>query len=219
MKKKENLQLRLLKLFKENKCLTINELSNSLHYAVISVRLILKDHGYYSSFTHNSKWYTLRTIPVFEKNGLWFHDNIGFSRHGNLSQTIYYFVNQSRQGLTAKEISEIILMPCHPVLNMMYKKGQIDRVNTRNGFVYISKEKHKSERQTYLISQSEKFPLPSDADAVKILVEMIKNPTYTADELSSSLGDKITCKPESITHLLQYHELEKKTRKRREKSF
>jgi len=218
MKRKKKLQLSLLKLFQENKCMTINELSNSLDYSVISVRLILKDYGYYSSFSHNSKWYTLRTIPVFEENGLWFHNNIGFSMHGNLSQTICNFVHQSRHGLTAKEISEIILMPCHPVLNMMYKKGKINRVNTRKGFIYISKAKCESERQTQLISQAERFPLPSDADAVKILIELIKNPTYTVDELSSNLREKITCASESITHFLLYHKLEKK-KNRRKKFF
>jgi len=31
---------------------------------------IVKKIGYYSSFTHNGKWYTLQDIPEFDTNGL-----------------------------------------------------------------------------------------------------------------------------------------------------
>ena len=205
---------RFLKLFQEQKCLTLEALGKSLDYSVRSIQRLLKKTGYYSSFTHNSKWYVLRETPSFSETGLWFHNEIGFSKHGNLNRTIYYFVNQSSQGLTAKEISEIITIACHPVLTVMHKKGMIDRIKTRRGFVYISQEKRIKERQEHLIAQSKKRPFPSDSDAVRILVELIKNPSYTAEDLSSSLGDEITCETESITRLLQHHELEKKTRKR-----
>jgi hypothetical protein len=211
MKKKEILYSKLSKLLKENICLTIEELRKSLNYSIISVRMFLKEIGYYSSFTHNSKWYTLQSIPAFDENGLWFYNKIGFSKHGNLTQTIIYFVNKSPHGLSAKKIYEIISMPCHAILNTMYKKDQIDRINTKSGFVYISKEELKREQQACLILQSKESPLPSDADAVRILVELIKNPDYTANELALSLLDKVACKPKSIARLLQYHELGKKT--------
>jgi hypothetical protein len=81
-------------------------------------------------------WYTLHSIPSFNKRGLWFYQEIGFSKHGNLNQTISHFVNKSSQGLTAKELLEILLIPCHPVLNSMYKKNQIDRFNTLRGYVF-----------------------------------------------------------------------------------
>lgn len=210
MKKKEILHAKLSKLLKENICLTIEKLRKSLNYSIISVRIFLKEIGYYSSFTHNSKWYTLQSIPFFDENGLWFYNKIGFSKHGNLNQTIIFFVNKSPHGLSARKIYEIISIPCHTVLGTMYKNGQINRIRAKSGFVYISKEKQKRESQTRLILQSEEPPLPSDADAVQILVELIKNPDYTASELASSLLDKVSCKPKSIARLLQYHELEKK---------
>ena len=201
----------LLKLFYDKKCLTLEALAEPLDYSIRSVQRLLKKTGYYSSFTHNSKWYVLQTTPSFNEMGLWFYKNIGFSKHGNLSQTIFYFINKSHQGLTAKEISEIISVPCHPVLNMMYKKNKIDRLSTKGGFTYVSKEEQKKERQASLVLQVDKSYLPSDADAVSILVELIKKPGYTPDELYSSLAGRITCKPKSVILLLQYHKLEKKT--------
>jgi len=127
MTKIENPKAHFLTLFDQKKCLTIEEISQSLDYSFISIRRFLKAIGYHSSFTDNGKWYTLLTIPSFNKKGLWFHQKIGFSMHGNLNQTILHFINTSRQGLTAKELSDILSTPCPPVLNVMYKKKKIDR--------------------------------------------------------------------------------------------
>jgi len=218
--KKKNLHLKLSKLFKEKKCCTIEELSKSLDYSIISVRIYLKKIGYYSSFTHNNKWYTLKRIPSFDEQGLWFYKKIGFSKHGNLNQTILNFINRSSQGLSAKKISEIILQPCHSVLNMMYTKGKIDRINTKSGYVYLSIDEKKRAQQTDIVLKSKESPFPSDADAVQIFVKLIKNPDYTADELVSSLKGKIITKnPESIKRLLRYHKLEKKTSRPLKKFF
>ena len=65
----------LAELFKQEKCYTINQLSGRLNYSLISIRRFLKVIGYYTSFTHNSKWYTLRSIPSFNKNGIWFYQD------------------------------------------------------------------------------------------------------------------------------------------------
>ena len=91
----------LAKLFRRKKCYTIKQLSDRLDYSLISIRRFLKVMGYYSSFTHNSKWYTLRSIPCFDKNGIWFYQDIGFCKHGNLNQTIGRFIDKSFKGLTA----------------------------------------------------------------------------------------------------------------------
>jgi len=68
----------LQKLFAQRQCWTIEELVRRLDYSAISVRRFLKGIGYFSSFTHNSKWYTLSTIQLFDKYGLCFFDNSGF---------------------------------------------------------------------------------------------------------------------------------------------
>jgi hypothetical protein len=87
-------QNQLSELFKQKKCYTIEQLSHRLNYSLISIRRFLKVIGYYSSFTHNSKWYTLRSIPSFDNIGIWFYQDIGFCKHGNLNQTIWPFYRQ-----------------------------------------------------------------------------------------------------------------------------
>ncbi len=214
MKKNKNPQDRLVLLFDQEKCWTIEELTHSLNYSTISIRRFLKDIGYYSSFTHNSRWYTLHSIPLFNKRGLWFYQDIGFSKHGNLKQTISNFVNKSPQGLTAKELYEILLIPCHPVLNQMYKKIQIDRFNTQRGFVYLSIDDKKRQRQLHrlqsqLMRAKEAESLNAQA-AVYVLVEYIKHPEASVDELSKAVEKKeVKASPEAITRLFQEHDLKK----------
>jgi hypothetical protein len=41
--------------------------------AVVSVRRLLAQVGYHSSFTHNAGWYTLAGMPRFGRDGLWFY--------------------------------------------------------------------------------------------------------------------------------------------------
>ncbi len=214
MKKNKNPQDRLVLLFDQKKCWTIEELTHSLNYSTISIRRFLKDIGYYSSFTHNSMWYTLHSIPSFNRRGLWFYQNIGFSKHGNLKQTIFNFVSKSPQGLTAKDLFEILLIPCHPVLSQMYKKNQIDRFNTQRGFVYLSIDDRKRQRQFNLL-QSQLFTVKEPESlnaqaAVSVLVEHIKHPKASVVELSKAVEKReVKASPEAITVLFKEHDLKK----------
>jgi len=159
-------------------------------------------------------WYTLHSIPSFNKRGLWFCQEIGFSKHGNLKQTIFHFVSKSSQGLTAKELFDILLIPCHPVLNQMYKKDQIDRFNTQSGFVYLSIDHKKRQRQlhrlqSHLITAKEPESLNAQA-AVYVLVEYIKHPEASVAELSKAVEKKeVKASPEAIARLFKEHELKK----------
>jgi len=202
MKKNKNPHDRLVLLFDKKICWTIEELTRSLDYSTISIRRFLKTIGYYSSFTHNSMWYTLHSIPI------------GFSKHGNLKQTIFNFVSKSPQGLTAKDFFEILLIPCHPVLNQMYKKNQIDRFNTQRGFVYLSIDDKKKQRQlkrlqSRLFTVKESESLNAQA-AVYVLVEYIKHPEASVAELSKAVEKReVKAPPEAITMLFKEHDLKK----------
>lgn len=214
MKKNKNPRDRLVLLFDQKKCWAIKELTHSLNYSTISIRRFLKDIGYYSSFTHNSMWYTLHSIPSFNKRGLWFYQDIGFSKHGNLKQTIFNFASKSPQGLTAKDLFEILLIPCHPVLNQMYKKNQIDRFNTQRGFVYLSIDNKKRQRQlnrlqSQLFTAKESESLNAQA-AVYVLVEYIKHPEASVAELSKAVEKReVKASPGAITMLFKEHDLKK----------
>jgi hypothetical protein len=206
-------QNQLAELFKRKKCYTIEQLSHCLNYSLISIRRFLKVIGYYSSFTHNSKWYTLRSIPAFDNNGIWFYQDIGFCKHGNLNQTIDRFIDKSFQGLTAKDLFNILSVPCHPVLNQMYKKEKIDRYNTPKGFVYLSVSESKKRLQLkrlQVLTPPKKIERLNPQTAVYILVEFIKNPEASFFELSIAVEKKgVKASQQAVAQLFKDYDLKK----------
>ena len=203
----------LAELFSQEKCYTIDQLSQRLNYSLISIRRFLKVMGYYSSFTHNSKWYTLRSIPSFDNNGIWFYQDIGFCKHGNLNQTIGRFIDKSFQGLTAKDLFNILSVPCHPVLNQMYKKKKIDRFNTPKGFVYLSVSESKKRLQLnrlQVLTPPQKIERFNPQTAVYVLVEFIKNPKASFFELSVAVKKKGgKASQQAIAQLFKDYDLKK----------
>lgn len=204
----------LLGLFNEQKCWMIDEIAKTLGYAVISVRRFLKQIGYYRSYSHNGKWYTLHSIPLFTKEGLWLYKDIGFSKHGSLTQTIVYLINKSPHGLTAKELGHKLHFQCHPVLTGMFKANLIDRTKFGVEFSYLSKDdricerqKHKSQIQTI---QKPPHSLSAEA-AVFVLVEVIKDPRASFEQIAAKVKKNrhITVLPENISRFFEQHGLKK----------
>lgn len=205
---------RLVQLFLRQKCWKIDELSQALGYSIISIRRFLKRAGYFSSYTHNGKWYTLSSIPVFNKNGIWLYGDIGFSKQGTLTKTIIYHVNKSSTGLSARELAELLHHPCHAVLTIMYKAKQIDRVKLTSEYTYLSRNESVNRLQhNHLkgrVVEETAHPLSTQA-AVFVLVEFIKNPRLSFEQMARSLRDsqRITVMPSDITRFFQEHGLKK----------
>ena len=205
---------RLVQLFLRRKCWMIGELSQALGCSIISIRRLLKRAGYFSSYTHNGKWYTLSSIPVFNKNGIWLYGDIGFSKQGTLTKTIIYHVNKSSTGLSARELAELLHHPCHAVLTIMYKAKQIDRVKLTSEYTYLSRDESVKRLQyNHLrgrVVEQTAHPLSTQA-AVFVLVEFIKNPRLSFEQMARGLRDsqRITVMPSDITRFFQEHGLKK----------
>lgn len=200
------------KLFNKEKCVTIKDIRQVLEYSVRSAQRLLKKLGYYSSFTHNGRWYTLEHIPEFDENGLWFYKGIGFSKSRNLTATILYLVESSIKGLTASELSSILSSSCPPILNKIHKACKINRVKTPRGFVYISMNTATKKKQLNNLDKAAILPYLSDSDKIIILAEHIRNPNRSCRELALQVKKKsrINCSTEMIKSLFVQLGLEKK---------
>jgi len=176
---------RLCSLFTEKPCWKIEPLAAEMNYSVPSVRRFLNEAGYYSSFTHNGVWYTLRSIPDFGKDGLWFKDDIGFSRVSSLTATLIELINHSRSGLTAEELGEKLHCRCHAVLVRLCRDRRLDRRKQGRSYVYLAVDTHISNAQRHALAMKS-FPaeqLPAEI-ALIVLVEFIKNPTSNFEDLA-----------------------------------
>lgn len=195
---------RLVKLFTRRKCWLLAELANALDCALITVRRRLKEAGYFRSYTHNGKWYTLATTPRFDRDGIWRHKQIGFSKQGSLTATIRHLIERSPVGLSARELGEKLQHPCHAVMTILHKAGEIDRIKIGGEFRYLSTKERTNRRQRAQVlveQQPEEPPSPLSAQvAVFVLVEYINNPELSFEQIACNVKQQkqITVAQESI---------------------
>jgi len=204
----------LISLFTENPCWTIQPLADKMQYSIPSVRRFMTDEGYYSSFTHNGVWYTLRSIPRFGRNGLWFYRDIGFSRAGTLTKTIVALINGSPAGMNAEMLGESLRCRCHGILVNLWRKGSIQREKAGRCQFYFAADPHKSnsQREALAAQHPPKVTFSSEM-AVLILAEFIRNPDSSFEQLAENISQtkNVIVNPQQIEVLFDQHGLKKTT--------
>ena len=97
----------------------------------------LKEIGYYSSYTHTGRYYTLADIPHFDDYGLWFCQGIGFSKSVTLQATIVELVNNASAGFTHDELNNLLRIRVHNTLLSLVRESLIRRERIEKAFLYI----------------------------------------------------------------------------------
>jgi predicted transcriptional regulator len=177
-------------IFSKQPCWMIDPLAAELNYSIPSVRRFLAVMGYYSSFTHNGKWYTLKSIPSFNRNGIWFHKDIGFSKVGSLTNTLVALTDKSHAGVTAEQIGETLHCRCHTLMVQLCRKQKLQRQKVGRSFIYLSAVPHTADRQQQSRNSQDQHPqLPAEI-AVLILVEYIQDPDAEFPKLAKTIKAK-----------------------------
>lgn len=178
--------------FKLIKVMTVLELSKILKRSVITIRRRLKEWGAYTSYNKNGRYYTLPSIPKFNKKGIWQFKNILFSKQGTLKNTIVYLVRTSFKGLTNSELAEIIKINPHSFMPQYKELPELRKEKYKREVIYFSEDEER-----YTLQKENRFPpqpsalqLPPDAISIIILVELIHNPGMNSFELAKRLHKK-----------------------------
>lgn len=203
----------LLSLFESQPCWTIKPLAVELQYSIPSVRRFMTKVGYYSSFTHNGAWYTLHSIPRFGRGGLWFYRDIGFSRAGSLTNTIIKLATRSPAGMTADQLTEILLCRSHSILVQIYRRGKLQREKLGRSYVYLAVEPHTAaiQRQTMeMKSSATVVQFPAEI-AVLVFVEFIRNPESSFEQLAAAIerSKNVNVDASQIERLFEQHGVKK----------
>lgn len=205
----------LLDLFKKQPCWMIEPLAAEMQYSMPSVRRFLAEAGYYSSFTHNGRWYTLRSIPHFGRDGLWFYQDIGFSRAGSLTNTLIDLITRSPAGKTAEQLGARLGCRCHSILVDLCRRGSLQRQKLGRSYIYLAADPKTAAAQRQAMAESEhpEVQLPAEL-AVLILVEFIKNPRKSFKQLAKAISQRknVTVEAMQIQRLFDRHGLKKTTR-------
>ena len=99
----------LLKMFRRKQIAHLDDMFHLLDTrSRMSVFRRLKALGYLSSYTDAGRYYTLADIPKFNPYGLWFYQQVGFSRVGTLKSTVTDIVCSSEAGMTPTELLHLL---------------------------------------------------------------------------------------------------------------
>ena len=199
--------------FAFKKILTVTELSEILQCSKITVHRRLKEWDALTSYNKNGCYYTIRTIPEFDKNGIWQYQDVYFSRYGTLKNTVVSLASKSRNGMNHAELNEIIGLNPKCFMARFKELSGIKKERYKNYIIYFSGNTEK-----YAVQKRNRFPpkpavgeLPPDAQAIIILVELIHNPLISIEELAAGLqGQGYSIEAENIAALFKKHGIAKK---------
>ena len=201
--------------FRRQKIATIEQLVKWLKCSVITVRRRLRRWQSFTSINQNGRYYSLPQIPVFDQNGLWRYQAVLFSKHGNLKQTIVALIADSAKGLSAVEIARFVdLAPNSSFISRFKSVPGVQREKHHGRFIYLSDRPEVYSLQKHaLASHPRAGGFPTDAEAVAILVELIKHPGIGVEQLAARVSKHNSqwVEPATVRAFLELHDLVKKT--------
>jgi hypothetical protein len=174
----------LVKVFRKKYIANLYELFHVLDtQSRMSVFRRLKLMGYQTSFTHAGRYYTLPDIPKFDTLGLWFYQDVGFSRAGTLKSTVVDIVHSSEAGMTPTEILNLLRLrvpnSIHNALHELIKNKQLNRHRLQGLPLYTSIDSNIAQNQVATrrenIESRSRIPAVSSIEvAISVLVEAIR---------------------------------------------
>jgi hypothetical protein len=176
-----NFPRKIIALLNEKRVIETDSLREMFHDR--SRRSIFRDLScidYISSITHAGRYITLPHIPKFDEHGLWFFNNIGFSKDQSVKDAICRVVNGSDAGKTHEELKNLFHVRIHNALVELMRRKKLSRVpfGSTEWYLYLSADEPNARLQLEKRNKiSQAFPIDqtiSPLVAIKLLVEVIK---------------------------------------------
>ena len=134
----------------------------------ITVFRKLREVGHITSYSHRGRFYTLRELAHFNEDGLWSCQSVWFSRYGTLLNTIENFVNQSRAGCIADELTKALHVDVQDTLLQLVRQGKIARQQESGLYLYTSTSSDVRRLQLLERRTSESIPILTDSSRLEI---------------------------------------------------
>lgn len=170
-----------------------------------------------TSYSHTGQYHALGSTPTFDEHGLWFYDDIGFSRYGTLKATLVAVVGDAEAGMTHKELKRLLRVAVQNTLTELVKSDRVGRRLLPNQrYLYMSHDRDRAEAQWHrrlrLDEQRADAALPPESVQIQILLEVIRGGQQGPDE--QALGSKlrqqgIAIQDRDVAYVLVYYDIKK----------
>ncbi len=201
--------------FVEKNVLTLQYLSQYFNVSVRTIQRIISPLDTIKSYDHNGRYFSLKKLAHFDSVGIWKYKDIHFSKYGTLKNTLVAIINNSSEGMDASQIKEALDVDTRSFLFQYKDVSGIRREKVGKHYVYFSADQQRFSQQLsnrkQALESSIGAPLEGTA-AICVLVETIKYPDFSLEQLSHHLGKQgIKIKPEVIHDFFIFYGIEKKT--------
>ena len=180
----------------------------------------LSDIGYFSSYSHAGRYYTLRDIPQFDRDGLWQYQGVGFSRYGSLKSTVEHLVDDAEAGRTHSELYVRLQVRVHNTLLELVRGQRIGREPFGGQYLYVSAESARATAQLALRGRQQEgaatAQLPSSV-IIEVLLELVQGARVQPD--ARRIGTRLAARglavtTEQVEAVFARYELKKTARSR-----
>lgn len=175
--------------------------------------------GYHTSFSHAGRYYTLEGVPAFDAHGLWFYEDVGFSKAGTLRATIKRLVQDAPAGYTHEELAPLLRLRVHDTLLDLIEAGLIARESLDDRYVYVDRAKRRARVQ--LAERAARRPAPPSAPSpptvdaarvIDVLLAVIRAPDAGVERLARGLRERgLTVSDAQVAEVFARYDLGKKT--------
>jgi hypothetical protein len=138
----------LLDLFHRLRAVTMPEMKAALGTKVdVTVFRKLSTLSYQTSYSHRGGFYTLKSIPRFDAEGLWCCRGAWFSRQGTLLDTAAALVEAAPAGYLALELETLLHVPVKDALRQLVQADRLSRQEFEGLYLYMAKERARRQEQ------------------------------------------------------------------------
>lgn len=165
-------------LFRREKVATMPEMKKALGTTSQStVVRKLNALDYLTSYSHRGKYYTLASVPRFDSDGLWSHEDIWFSRFGTLMSTAETFVSESEGGYFVCELDNVLHVSTKKALQRLVLEDRLSREKVSGWYVYCAADAS---------TRREQLRARNILEAELILSHGLRVPQVSPDELKAA---------------------------------
>ena len=170
-----------------------------------------------TSYSHAGQYHALKSMVKFNPNGLWFYEQVSFSKYGTLKNTLVEIISNSPAGMTHKELKTLLRIQVQNALTHLIKTRLLQRrLLSEKIFVYLSNDDLQAQEQwkkrLELNENALSVTLPSETIIIDILLEIIRGNERIIDEevLSSRLKQRgVNIQQQQLIFVLSYYDIKK----------
>ncbi len=201
----------------QRQVVTFDQLTSEFHCSYMSILRRKEELGYLTSYNRYGIGLTLPTIPIFNKFNIWKYGDFLFSKWGDVKSTIVGVVDESPEGLYARDLQRILNIRVNNHLSMCVRENKVFKcpdfghpvyfstvVTTRNAQYRLREKRYQDERpvQSQLLSQDK---------VIKILLLIIKHRVTSAHKLKPLVAlEGLSLSERSIQWVLDKYDIQKK---------